>query len=62
MSQEGFQLNAAYIAESIHEAIVKPGWSLSTFLDSYARPDFGGMGAIVHDPVDRAVVVFVALL
>lgn len=55
----GFQLNPASIAEEIHKDIVAGGWNLRTYFDTYARPDFHtGMG-IVHDPIGRAVVVFV---
>ena len=55
---EGFQLNPVKIAEQIHTDIVSPGWHLSTWFDAYAHPDFDTGMVMVHDPVDRAVVVF----
>jgi hypothetical protein len=59
MSKEGFQLNPAEIAEQIHSDITRPGWHLRTLFDYYAHPDFDTGMMMVHDPVDRAVVVFV---
>lgn len=56
---EGFQLDPVAIAERIRDDITTPGWHLSVSLDSYAHPDFNTGMMVVHDPVDRAVVVFV---
>ena len=56
---EGFQLNPQAIAEQIGRHISTPGAWLTVYFDSYARPDFDTGSGMVHDPVDRAVVVFV---
>lgn len=55
----GFQLSATDIAEGIHADLVRPGWSISLYLDSYVRPAWDGTGMLVRDSVDRAAVVFV---
>lgn len=55
----GFQLNPLAIAQQIGRDLpASTGWSLHTYGDEYARPDFE-TGMVVHDRVDRAVVVFV---
>ena len=57
--EAGFQLNPAEIAENIHADVVEGGWSLRTYADAFAHPDFNTGMTWVLDPVDRTVVVFV---
>ena len=59
MTQEGFQLDPAAIADEIHQDLVTPGSHLRVHLDGYARPDFNFGRTWQADPVDRALVMFV---
>lgn len=59
MTREGFQLDPAEIADQIRKDISQPGSHLTTYFDLFAHPDFNTGMTWVHDPVDRAVVVFV---
>lgn len=59
--REGFQLDFVEIGENIRTDVAKAkdDWSLRTYFDSFARPDFKTGMTWVHDLVDVAVVVFV---